>query len=355
MFFLFTLVIYGLGLVLTAVGGRLTGRCATWCCALCGLPLWVVSGTVASLCVALPQLALAFLASGLGITGLAVGAALAGAVTDLGLVLALCLLRRSVTVDRGAFCRKCTILLAGCAVLLLFANGGTLSHTGAGLLMALFVVFVLESIVYQHRLVYDEGLCMMGVGENPPSRGEAAPGPQTMAFPAMSLRNSLLNLGGVVAGLVLLLAGAWALLTSATALANRTGTIQALWAATLLPFGFSLPLLAEVLHHPFGSVWKRFAERCRIYPPAALPMQMLNSAILSLTFVLPLCSLTYRGPLPVGAQFRAYDLPACVLLGVVLLAPPLWTRRLYRWQGAACLGLYGAYLAAVLLVPLAGA
>ena len=35
---------------------------------------------------------------------------------------------------------------------------------------------------------------MMGVGENPPSRGEAAPGPQTMAFPAMSLRNSLLNL-----------------------------------------------------------------------------------------------------------------------------------------------------------------
>lgn len=99
----------------------------------------------------------------------------------------------------------------------------------------------------------------------------------------MSLRNSLLNLGGVVAGLVLLLAGAWALLTSATALANRTGTIQALWAATLLSFGFSLPLLAEVLHHPFGSVWKRFAERCRIYPPAALPMQMLNSAILSLT------------------------------------------------------------------------
>ena len=42
-------------------------------------------------------------------------------------------------------------------------------------------------------------------------------------------------------------------------------------------------------------------------------------------------------------------------VGVVLLAPPLWTRRLYRWQGAACLGLYGAYLAAVLLVPLAGA
>ena len=92
-----------------------------------------------------------------------------------------------------------------------------------------------------------------------------------------------------------------------------------MWAATLISFGFSLPLLAEVLHHPFGSVWKKFAVRCRIYPPAALPMQMLNSAILSLTFVLPVCSLTYREHLPVGAQFRRYDMPACVALGLILL------------------------------------
>ncbi len=164
MFLFITFLLYALGLVLTAVGSRLSGRCATWCCALCGFPMWVVSGTVASLSVALPQLVLAFLASGLSITSLAVGAALAGAVTDLGLVLALCLLRRSVTVDRGEFCRKCGILLAACLVLLLFVRDGALSHTGAGLLMALFVLFVMESIVYQYRLVYDEDLQPIGVG-----------------------------------------------------------------------------------------------------------------------------------------------------------------------------------------------
>ena len=76
MFLFITFLLYALGLVLTAVGSRLTGRCATWCCALCGFPMWVVSGTVASLSVALPQLVLAFLASGLSITSLAVGAAL---------------------------------------------------------------------------------------------------------------------------------------------------------------------------------------------------------------------------------------------------------------------------------------
>lgn len=354
MLLLITLLIYGVGLVLTAVGSRLTGRCATWCCALCGLPMWVVSGTVVALCVALPQLVLAFLASGLSITSLAVGAALAGAVTDLGLVMALCLLRRSVTVDRGELCCKCAILAAACLVLVLFVRDGVLSYTGAGLLMGLFVIFVLQSMVYQYRLVYDEDLHPIGIGR-PWSRQAAAPSQQTMAFPAMSLRNSMKNLVGVVAGLMLLAVGAWALLYSATVLANLTGTIQALWVATLISFGFSLPLLAEVLHHPFGSVWKQFAERCRIHPPAALPMQMLNSAVLSLTFVLPLCSLTYRKRLPVAQQFRRYDVPVCLALALVLLAPPLFKKRLYRWQGAVCLALYIGYLAAVLLAPLAGA
>ena len=54
---------------------------------LLGLPMWVVGGTIAPFCLALPQLMLALLAAGMGITGLAVGTALAGAVTNVGLSL----------------------------------------------------------------------------------------------------------------------------------------------------------------------------------------------------------------------------------------------------------------------------
>ena len=89
----------------------------------------------------------------------------------------------------------------------------------------------------------------------------------------MSIRNSLRNLAGVVGGMAVLCVGAWALLNSAVALANLTGTIQAQWAATLISFGLCLPLLVEVFDHPLGSAWKRFAEKWRIYPPQALPMQ----------------------------------------------------------------------------------
>ena len=141
----------------------------------------------------------------------------------------------------------------------------------------------------------------------------------------------------------------------AVALANLTGTIQAQWAATLISFGLCLPLLVEVFDHPLGSAWKRFAEKCRIYPPQALPMQVLNSAILSITLVLPVSSLMYRRRLPVGEQFRQYDIPFCVLMALILLLPPLVKKRLYRWQGRVCLILYVMYLAAVLIMPRAGA
>lgn len=355
--FLIALALYALGLVLSSVGSRLCGRCATWCCALCGLPMWVVGGTVASLCVAMPQLMLSFLASGLFITPLAVGVALASSVAVLGLALALCLLRRDIVVERGEFCRKCLLLLAGCLVLTFFVRDGVLSYTGTGLLMALFVLFVLQNITYQYRYLFDRQLRMIDTSPscNVPAVDPEAYTVQTMAFPTMNLRNSLKNLAGVLFGGLLLAVGATALLYSAVTLANLTGTIQALWASTLLALGFSLPLLAEVLHHPLGSAWKRFSERCRFYPAKALPMQLLNCAILHITFVLPISSLMYRQRLPVGAQYRKYDVPACILLALILLLPPLFKKRLYRAQGTACLLVYIGYLAAVLLVPLAGA
>lgn len=154
-----TLGLYMLGLLLAAVGSRLAGRCTTWCCALLGLPMWVVGGTIAPFCLALPQLMLALLAAGMGITGLAVGTALAGAVTNVGLALALCLLGgngQPVVADRQEFCRKCLLLALSCGVIALFVRDGTLSYTGTGLLMLLFVIFVLSSIVYQHQFIYGE-------------------------------------------------------------------------------------------------------------------------------------------------------------------------------------------------------
>ena len=70
-----------LGLLLAAVGSRLAGRCTTWCCALLGLPMWVVGGTIAPFCLALPQLMLALLEIAQGMLS-SVIAATSEAITD---------------------------------------------------------------------------------------------------------------------------------------------------------------------------------------------------------------------------------------------------------------------------------
>ena len=132
-----TLLIYALSLVLTAVGSRLAGAALPGAvrCLVCLCGSW--GGTVTPLCLALPQLVLAFLAAGMSVTALAVGTALAGAVTNLGLALAVCLLsrRRYAVADRDELCRKAVLLLAACGVLAVFVRDGELSYTGTGLLM----------------------------------------------------------------------------------------------------------------------------------------------------------------------------------------------------------------------------
>ncbi len=55
--------------------------------------------------------------------------------------------------------------------------------------------------------------------------------------------------------------------------------------------------------------------------------------------------------LPEGSTLAGYnaslvlDLPVAFLVMVLLVAPPLWKGRLYRWQGVTLLALYAAYCA----------
>ena len=108
---------------------------------------------------------------------LAVGTALAGAVTNVGLALALCLLGgngQPVVADRQEFCRKCLLLALSCGVIALFVRDGTLSYTGTGLLMLLFVLFVMMSIVFQHKFTYGDTIKAVSTSEKHPSPQLAA-------------------------------------------------------------------------------------------------------------------------------------------------------------------------------------
>ena len=77
--------------------------------------------------------------------------------------------------DRDEFCRKCLLLLAACGVLAVFVRDGELSYTGTGLLMLLFVLFVMMSIVFQHKFTYGDTIKAVSTSEKHPSPQLAAP------------------------------------------------------------------------------------------------------------------------------------------------------------------------------------
>ena len=158
-----------------------------------------------------------------------------------------------------------------------------------------------------------------------------------MAFPVMSVRNSLKNLAGVIGGLALLAGGAMALVYSATTLANLTGTIQALWAASLISFGFCLPLLAEALEHP----WVGLEEVHCAVPllPAGLAAHpaVEQRYFLNLALALPISSLMYRHkaargrtvPQLRGAGLRRHGAGAASAAAVQTQAQALAGRGMY--------------------------
>ena len=57
-----------------------------------------------------------------------------------------------------------------------------------------------------------------------------------------------------------------------------------------------------------------------------------------------MCALLSGGELAVSPRSAALDLPVCFALTVLGVLPPLASGRFRRWQGAAMLAGYGAYV-----------
>ena len=54
-------------------------------------------------------------------------------------------------------------------MLAVFVRDGELSYTGTGLLMLLFVLFVMMSIVFQHKFTYGDTIKAVSTSEKHPS------------------------------------------------------------------------------------------------------------------------------------------------------------------------------------------
>ena len=309
-------LLFLLGLGLIVKGGDFFVDAASWMAEVSGIPKFIVGATIVSIATTLPELLVSLMAASRGSIGIAVGNAVGSVTANLGLIMALSLIFMPVIVRRRDYAFKLCLLVASILLLLLFTLSGQLPISGSFVLLALFAMFMAENI-YSARRQHDAASAAEGPARDP-----------------KTLRVNIVKFVLGAAGIVL---GAQLMVDNGTAIAALLGVPDAIIGATLVAVGTSLPELVTTL----TAIAKK---------QSSLSIgNIVGANIIDLTIILPLCAVVSGKPLPVLAQNVQLDMPFCLALVLIAVAPTLITGKLKRVQGAMLLLVYIIYVALLVI------
>ena len=308
-----TVGLFLLGLVLIVKGGDWFLDGAVWIAEVTGVPRFLIGATIVSLATTLPELTVSVAGVVQGEVDLAVGNAVGSVTANLGLILGISALCLPAAVDRRQFGGKALLMAGGAVLLAALCRGGVLSAVPGLLLTAVFALYLGNSIA--------EARTGMAGGRT------ARPGRRSHSYRRAARKLGLFALG--VGGIVL---GSRMLIAHGSRLALLLGVPASIIGVTMVAIGTSLPELVTTL----TAIAKK---------EASLSVgNIIGANVIDLTMILPVCAAVSGGRLTIGSQTTALDLPVCLLMCGMAVAPPLVSGRFYRWQGAAMLLAYGAYV-----------
>lgn len=309
------LVIFLGGIILIVKGGDWFVDAASYIAEVSGIPKLIVGATIVSLATTLPEMLVSAMAALQGKTDMAVGNAVGSVTANLGLIMALSVICMPVRIRRGDYLFKSLLMLAAAWIM---AAGGREGMVGLGpslALLAVFALFLFENLRCAHRSMRCGGA-----------------GDLSIFRPAPARRDLLFQCLKFTAGAVAVVVGADLLVDSGSALARLAGVSERIIGVTIVAVGTSLPELVTTV----TAIAKR---------QSALSIgNILGANILDLTLILPMSALVSGEALPIAPVSGAIDLPACLLVGSIAVIPAMISARFRRWQGAALLAVYGAYL-----------
>ncbi len=306
-----TLLLLALGIVLIIKGGDVFVDAATWIAEVSGIPKFIVGATVVSVATTLPELLVSVFAAAEGKVDMSIGNAVGSVTANIGLIMALALLFMPMVIKRKDYSVKFGLMLGAAIVIVIFGRGGSFGILPSLLLIAVFIVNVVENIVSARR----------GMGENAQEEK-----------PAKDKKTVIVNILKFVLGAAAIVWGADLLVDNGSALALMMGVPERVISVTLIAIGTSLPELVTTV----TSIVKK---------QGSLSVgNIIGANIIDLALILPVCSLVSGGALPVTRQIASVDLPACLIIGAVAVVPTLIFKKFSRWQGALLLALYIAYM-----------
>ena len=319
---LMTFVYLIAGLVLLVAGAEVLVRGAAKLAAQFGIPPLVIGLTVVAFGTSAPETAVSVQSAFNGSGDLAIGNVIGSNIANVLLILGLTALIAPLIVSRQLIRLDVPIMIGASLLTFGLAWDGSLSRLDGALLFAGVLAYT-GFLIYSARKDKggddDEFAKEFGLDE--------APKPYAWAI----------NLGLIIAGLVLLVTGSNFLVEGAVTLARALGISELVIGLTVVAVGTSLPELATSILAAIKG------ER------DIAVGNIVGSNIFNLLCVLGLASLVSPSAIPVAANALNFDFP--VMIGVAIACLPIFFNGycINRWEGAVFVSYYALYTAYLVL------
>ena len=340
-----TIIFFIIGLVLIIKGGDWFVDSASWIAEVLGVPKFVIGATIVSIATTLPEMIVSIAATIKGNVDMAAGNAIGSVTANTALILGIFILCMPFSVKRKEYAPKGVLMFLASASLVLGCiftekkrltfEGETqeyfsLSTAGTIALIVIFIIFFIENFISMKNsdIQIEPSPNNIGLQEEDgiiPSKATATSGEW--------VKNIALFILGA-AGTVI---GAELLVNSGTALATELKIPQRIISVFAVAIGTSLPELVTTI------------TALRKKEGALSVGNVLGANIIDLTLILPICSFISigngQGMLAVSASSVTIDMMVCLAAVVVVIFPTIAAKMFRRWQGAATILGYLAYIA----------
>jgi cation:H+ antiporter len=299
------------GLILLVTGAEALVRGSTSIALRLGITRLVIGLTIVAFGTGSPELSISIRAALRGDSGIALGNVVGSNITNIALILGAAAVVRPMRVRSELIRREMPVLIAVTLFICGLLVDGRVGRVDGLLLVIGTVVYTVFAYMSGRR-----------------DQGKPAAADLSAALEAR-VRPAWLDAAFILIGFLTLLAGAELLLVGATTLARSFGVSQVVIGLTIVAIGTSLPELAtSVVAAARGEADIAFGN-------------VIGSNILNILCVLGIAALIR--PIE-SAGLRTLDV--AVMLGSAVLLLPLMRRGsvLNRWEGAALLAGYVAYL-----------
>ncbi|MDH1557399.1 calcium/sodium antiporter [Pseudomonas chengduensis] len=313
---LMTFVYLIAGLVLLVAGAEVLVRGAAKLAAQFGIPPLIIGLTVVAFGTSAPETAVSVQAALDGSGDLAIGNVVGSNIANVLLILGMTALVAPLIVSRQLIRLDVPIMIGASLVTFGLAWDGELSRFDGALLFAgvlAYTGFLIYSARKDKGSDDDEFAKEFGLDE--------APKPYAWAI----------NLGLIIAGLVLLVVGSNFLVEGAVTLARALGISELVIGLTVVAVGTSLPELATSILAAIKG------ER------DIAVGNIVGSNIFNLLCVLGLASMVAPAAIAVSPNALAFDFPVMIAVAIACLPIFFSGYRINRWEGLLFLGYYVAY------------